>query len=305
MRIWAAGRAIRAPPNAASSCCIRWRGVRAAARSRASVLIQTRNPDDPVMRALAQGSRDAFLEEEMTLREQSRIPPFGRFASLILAGADAIRVRETGRELALTAPKAGGVAVWGPAPAFYQVLRGRTRERLLVQAEKNVDIQAYFAQLARARENPVERAPHRRHRPDQLFLSRADIGLSEIIADIEQRRIQRLRRRVRKTVAAIQSGRMPPLAVIDERLRRQFRLGNVDGNGFNFERLQQRVHSLYRLRKHARRDHHGLDARDRRNDPRSRRFDLGDEMGFCRLLTKNRDECRGVDNDHFGRPCSS
>ena len=28
-------------------------------------------------------------------------------------------------------------------PPFYQVLRGRTRERLLVQAEKNVDIQAY------------------------------------------------------------------------------------------------------------------------------------------------------------------
>jgi primosomal protein N' (replication factor Y) len=31
----------------------------------------------------------------------------------------------------------------GTAPAFYQVLRGRTRERLLVQAEKNVDVQAY------------------------------------------------------------------------------------------------------------------------------------------------------------------
>jgi primosomal protein N' (replication factor Y) len=107
------------------------------------VLIQTRNPDDPVMRALASGERDAFLEEEIRLRERGHIPPFGRLASLILAGTDAIRVCETGRELALTAPKAHGVAVWGPAPAFYQMLRGRTRERLLVQAEKNVDIQAY------------------------------------------------------------------------------------------------------------------------------------------------------------------
>jgi primosomal protein N' (replication factor Y) len=62
---------------------------------------------------------------------------------LILAGADGSRVRELGRELALSAPKARGVAVWGPAPAFYQVLRGRTRERLLVQAEKNVDVQSY------------------------------------------------------------------------------------------------------------------------------------------------------------------
>ncbi|HYK80971.1 MAG TPA: primosomal protein N' [Micropepsaceae bacterium] len=108
------------------------------------VLIQTRNPDDPVMRALVKSSRDAFLEEEMRLRETSQVPPFGRFASLILAGTDAFRVRETGRELALTAPKARGVAVWGPAPAFYQVLRGRTRERLLVQAERNVDIQSYL-----------------------------------------------------------------------------------------------------------------------------------------------------------------
>jgi primosomal protein N' (replication factor Y) len=108
------------------------------------VLIQTRNPDDPVMRALAETGRDAFLEEEIRVRERGRIPPFGRLASLILAGTDAIRVRETGRDLALTAPKAHGIAVWGPAPAFYQVLRGRTRERLLVQAEKGIDIQSYL-----------------------------------------------------------------------------------------------------------------------------------------------------------------
>ena len=108
------------------------------------VLIQTRNPDDPVMQALASHARDDFLEEEMRLRERSHIPPFGRLASLILSGTDAERVRALGRELALLAPKARGVAVWGPAPAFYQVLRGRTRERLLVQAEKNVDVQSYL-----------------------------------------------------------------------------------------------------------------------------------------------------------------
>jgi primosomal protein N' (replication factor Y) len=42
------------------------------------------------------------------------------------------------------------VKVWGPTPAFYQILRGRTRERLLVQAERHVDVQAYLrAWLAR------------------------------------------------------------------------------------------------------------------------------------------------------------
>jgi primosomal protein N' (replication factor Y) (superfamily II helicase) len=107
------------------------------------VLIQTRNPDDPVMQALASNNRDAFLEEEALQRERSRTPPFGRLAALILAGANGELVRETGRALALSAPRAKGVTVWGPAPAFYQMLRGRTRERLLVQAEKTVDIQSY------------------------------------------------------------------------------------------------------------------------------------------------------------------
>ena len=42
------------------------------------------------------------------------------------------------------APAAKGLKVWGPTPAFYQVLRGRTRERLLVQAHRSVDVQAYL-----------------------------------------------------------------------------------------------------------------------------------------------------------------
>ncbi len=108
------------------------------------VLIQTRNPDDPVMRALVADNRDAFLDEEARIRERSLTPPFGRLAALILAGADAERVRETGRALARSAPSARGLKVWGPAPAFYQVLRGRTRERLLLQAEKTVDVQSYL-----------------------------------------------------------------------------------------------------------------------------------------------------------------
>lgn len=108
------------------------------------VLMQTRNPDDPVMRALVSGSRDSFLEEEIASRERGMMPPFGRLASLILAGRDADLVRSTGRKLAAAAPKADGIAVWGPAPAFYQMLRGRTRERLLVHAARNIKVQNYL-----------------------------------------------------------------------------------------------------------------------------------------------------------------
>ncbi|MGZ5930773.1 MAG: primosomal protein N' [Rhizomicrobium sp.] len=108
------------------------------------VLIQTRNPKDAVMVALASGDRDKFYEQERVFRERAHAPPFGRLAALILSGLDANLVQETGRMLARVAPPAKGVKVWGPTPAFYHLLRGQTRERLLVQAERNVDVQAYL-----------------------------------------------------------------------------------------------------------------------------------------------------------------
>jgi primosomal protein N' (replication factor Y) len=108
------------------------------------VLIQTRNPDDVVMRALASGERDAFYELEIAARKRVSAPPFGRLAGIILSSRDGQAVRETGRALARAAPVARDVKVWGPTPAFYQLLRGRTRERLLVQTEKGVDVQAYL-----------------------------------------------------------------------------------------------------------------------------------------------------------------
>jgi primosomal protein N' (replication factor Y) len=114
------------------------------------VMIQTRNPDDVVMKALASGERNAFYEQERVYRQRAEAPPFGRLAAIILSGANGNAVRECGRALAKAVPAARGVKVWGPTPAFYQVLRGRTRERLLVQAERHVDIQAFLrAWLAR------------------------------------------------------------------------------------------------------------------------------------------------------------
>ncbi len=108
------------------------------------VLVQTRNPDDAVMKAIAAADRNAFYEQERMYRERAHAPPFGRLAALILSGADGEAVREAGRTLAKAAPAARGVTVWGPTPAFYQLLRGKTRERLLVQAQKHVDVQAYL-----------------------------------------------------------------------------------------------------------------------------------------------------------------
>jgi primosomal protein N' (replication factor Y) (superfamily II helicase) len=108
------------------------------------VLLQTRDPDDAVMQALARGDRDGFYEQERQFREASRSPPFGRLAALVISGYDGDQVRDIARQLGKTAPNAKDVKVWGPTPAFYALLRGQTRERLLLQAARGVDVQAYL-----------------------------------------------------------------------------------------------------------------------------------------------------------------
>jgi primosomal protein N' (replication factor Y) len=108
------------------------------------VLLQTRNPDDAVMQALVKGDRDGFYEQERGFREAAAAPPFGRLAALVISGYDGEAVRAVARLLGKAAPPARDVKVWGPTPAFYALLRGQTRERLLVQAAKGVDMQAYL-----------------------------------------------------------------------------------------------------------------------------------------------------------------
>lgn len=108
------------------------------------VLLQTRNPKDAVMQALASDNRDDFYAQEAEFRARAGAPPYGRLAAVIVSGYDAEQVREVARQLGKAAPAAKDVKVWGPTPAFYALLRGQTRERLLVSAARNVDVQAYM-----------------------------------------------------------------------------------------------------------------------------------------------------------------
>jgi len=106
-------------------------------------LLQTHQPEDRLMQAIAAGDRDAFLTLESEDRERLGFPPFGRFAALILSSADEPLLEAYARDLATAAPLADGATVWGPAPALMARLRGRTRLRFLVKTQRNFRIQDF------------------------------------------------------------------------------------------------------------------------------------------------------------------
>lgn len=106
------------------------------------VYLQTYMPDHAVMKAMACGDRDAFINAESAAREAAHMPPFGRLVALIVSGRDEADVDQSATNLARAAPRGEGVRVLGPAPAPMALLRGRHRRRLLLSAPKEANPQA-------------------------------------------------------------------------------------------------------------------------------------------------------------------
>ncbi|QQG37042.1 MAG: primosomal protein N' [Micavibrio aeruginosavorus] len=105
------------------------------------VWLQTWLPRNKVMMALSQHDRDRFLDIEMQEREAAHMPPVSRLAGIIVSGKNERQVEEVARELGKIAPQAENISTLGPAPAPFYRLRGNFRRRLLVRADKSVNIQ--------------------------------------------------------------------------------------------------------------------------------------------------------------------
>ncbi len=108
------------------------------------VLLQTTQPDHPVMQALVKGDRDAFLEAELREREAYHLPPYARLASLTVSGEDVTEVIKAAQHLAATAPSHPHVRILGPAPAPYARLRGKYRHRLMIQTPRGFNLSFYL-----------------------------------------------------------------------------------------------------------------------------------------------------------------
>jgi len=105
------------------------------------VLVQTHDPDAPVIAALVKGDAPGFYAAETDARREAAMPPFGRLAAIIVSAEDAGDADAVSRRIANRAPEVDGMAVFGPAPAPLAMLRGRHRQRLLVHARRSLDVQ--------------------------------------------------------------------------------------------------------------------------------------------------------------------
>ncbi|UWQ23909.1 primosomal protein N' [Leisingera aquaemixtae] len=110
-------------------------------------LMQTFQPEHPVIRAILSGDEENFWKAEAAERQAAGVPPYGRMAGIILSGPDLAAVFDLGNALARNdGPlRQIGAQLFGPAPAPIARVRGRHRVRLLVKAAKGVPLQDAIA----------------------------------------------------------------------------------------------------------------------------------------------------------------
>jgi primosomal protein N' (replication factor Y) len=117
-------------------------------------LLQTYQPDHPVMQAIVSGDAEAFYSREIAERRAAGLPPFGRLAGVIVSAATRAEAESHARDLRRAAPAAAGIEVLGPAEAPLALLAGRHRFRLLLHGERSTDVQGFVRAMLAAGPKP-------------------------------------------------------------------------------------------------------------------------------------------------------
>ena len=114
-------------------------------------LLQSYQPEHPVLQALLSGDSERFYSEEIALRREAGLPPFGRLAGIVVMARTREEAERHARAIARAAFEMTGakqafpdILALGPAEAPVAVVRGFHRFRLLVKAPRSADIQGFI-----------------------------------------------------------------------------------------------------------------------------------------------------------------
>ncbi|RZO47990.1 MAG: primosomal protein N' [Candidatus Pelagibacterales bacterium] len=111
-----------------------------------TIFFQTYTPDDEVLLNISKNDPHAFLQKELLLRKEKKLPPFYRLISLIISGKDELLIMKFAIDIKSKLPKINKVNILGPVLAPIIKLKKKYRCRMLIRYPKDLFIQKYLSQ---------------------------------------------------------------------------------------------------------------------------------------------------------------
>ena len=105
------------------------------------VLLQTYQPNHPVLNAICAGNRDDFLRADMDARRAAKMPPFGQLIAVIIECKKESVLKKFCDDLARAMPNVNGARIMGPVPAAVYVARNWYRMRFLIAGDARAHLQ--------------------------------------------------------------------------------------------------------------------------------------------------------------------
>jgi len=105
------------------------------------VLLQTYQPEHPVIKAICAGDRDNLMTSDMESRQIAKMPPFGNLIAVIVEADKESKLKQYCEQLANVAPKLDKGKIMGPIPAQIYQIRNWYRMRFLVAGEARSNLQ--------------------------------------------------------------------------------------------------------------------------------------------------------------------
>lgn len=112
------------------------------------IFIQTYKSEHPLFQALLSNDTEKFINLEIENRRINQLPPFTKYASIVISGKNKELTESTAKLLRKTCPKS--VKIFGPSPAPLFMIRGKVRWRILLKSTNknklNTEISNWLSQ---------------------------------------------------------------------------------------------------------------------------------------------------------------
>ena len=111
-----------------------------------TIYFQTYTPEDEVLLNISKNDPHLFLQKELLLRKEKKLPPFYRLISLVISGKNEQIIMKFALEVKSKIPLVNNINILGPVLAPITKLKKKYRCRILIRSPKKLFIQKYLSQ---------------------------------------------------------------------------------------------------------------------------------------------------------------